>query len=53
MVGDWNSDKKDEIGVNNAGNWYLDYDGNGVWSSGDKNYGFGTTGWMPVIGKWT
>ena len=53
IVGDWNADKKDEIGVNNAGNWYLDYDGNGVWSSGDKNYGFGTTGWTPVIGKWS
>ena len=53
VVGDWNGDKKDEIGVYQNGNWYLDSNGNGVWDTGDKHYGFGTTGWTPVVGKWT
>ena len=52
LVGDWNADTRDEIGVYQDGNWHLDYDGTGVWSSGDRSYGFGTNGWTPVIGKW-
>ena len=41
------------IGIYQNGNWYLDYNGNGAWDTGDKQYGFGTTGWTPVTGKWT
>jgi M6 family metalloprotease-like protein len=41
------------IGIYQNGNWYLDYNGNGAWDTGDKQYGFGTTGWTPVEGKWT
>ncbi len=52
IIGDWNADTRDEIGVYQDGNWHLDYDGTGVWSAGDRSYGFGTTGWTPVIGKW-
>ena len=52
VTGDWNGDKKDEIGVYQNGNWYLDYNGNGFWDTGDKNYGFGAIGWTPVVGKW-
>ena len=24
-----------------------------VWSSGDRHYGFGATGWTPIVGKWS
>ncbi len=41
VVGDWNGDNTTEIGVYQNGNWYLDNNGNGVWDTGDKNYGFG------------
>ena len=36
IVGDWNGDKITEIGAYTYlnGDWYLDYDGNGVWNSG-------------------
>ncbi len=48
LIGDWNADIRDEIGVYQNGNWHLDYDGTGVWSSGDIHYGFGATGWIPL-----
>jgi hypothetical protein len=35
------------------GDWYLDYDGNGVWNStADKGYNFEVGTWSPVIGDW-
>ena len=54
VIGDWNADGNDKIGIYLNGAWYLDYNGNGVWDAGtDKNYAFGTTGWIPVVGKWS
>jgi PKD repeat protein len=41
----------DKMGVfrNSTGNWYLDYNNNGVV---DKNFRFGITGDNPVVGDW-
>jgi hypothetical protein len=58
VVGDWNNDGFDEIGVfrivNGQGRWYLDLNGNGVWEPGlDAVYtNFGQAGDIPVVGKW-
>ena len=42
----------DKIGVLRNGAWYLDYNGNRVWDSGDVSGGFGTSGDLPVAGDW-
>ena len=34
VTGDWNGDGKSEIGVTNGQQWYLDWNGNGVFDSG-------------------
>jgi hypothetical protein len=56
VTGDWNLDKKTEIGVfrNSTHLFYLDYNGNGAWNgaSVDRQYNFGITGDKPVSGKW-
>jgi hypothetical protein len=38
IVGDWNGEGRDRIGVDAGCYWYLDYDGNYSWtySAGDK-----------------
>ena len=43
-----------KIGTTNAalGDWWLDYDGSGTWTSGDKNYHWGGAGYAPVVGDW-
>ena len=57
VTGDWNNNGKDEIGYYQPGIkgiWRLDYNGNGVWNGGvtDRQYSFGTTGYVPVTGDW-
>ncbi len=54
VAGDWNGDGKAKIGVFVNGNWYLDYNGNGVWDGTptDKYYHFGASGYLPVTGDW-
>jgi PKD repeat protein len=43
----------DKIGVTNAQQWYLDWNGNGAFDAGtDKTYSFGAPGWVPVTGDW-
>ena len=43
-----------KIGVSNGAGWYLDYDGDGIFTYGtDKAYGFGASGWTPVVGNWS
>ena len=33
--------------------WYLNWNGNGVWDNGvDKAYNFGALGWIPITGEW-
>ena len=46
--------EKSKIGAYKDGAWQLDYNGNGALDAGiDKEYTFGTTDWLPVVGKWT
>jgi photosystem II stability/assembly factor-like uncharacterized protein len=56
IVGDWNNDGFDEIGVfrPSTGSFYLDHDGNGKWEAFvDRTYRFGMQGDIPVSGDWT
>jgi len=54
ILGDWNGDGKDKIGVTDDVQWYLDANGNGYWDGTptDKAPYFGIAGWTPVIGTW-
>jgi hypothetical protein len=53
VVGDWNGDGKDEIGLYVDGAWQLDYNGNGIWDAGvDKLIYFGGPGYKPYVGDW-
>ena len=51
VVGDWNNDSSSEIGVfrPSNGNWYLDYNADGVV---DKTFHFGKNGDIPLVGDW-
>jgi hypothetical protein len=55
VVGDWNGDGRTKVGLFRGGNtWLLDYNGDGVFGSGDKTYYFGgISGDIPVVGDWT
>jgi len=59
IVGDWNGDGKDQVGIFRNGTpvaWVLDYSGNLAWdgASTDRFYaGFGASGDKPVVGKWS
>ena len=53
IIGDWNNDDKDEIGViRNNNTWILDASGNGAFGDDDFYYSFGKTGDFPVNGFW-
>ena len=56
IIGDWNGDGKDEIGVHravgNAGYFILDYNGNGYWDAGDTYSIFGYATDTPIVGDW-
>ena len=56
IIGDWNGDGIDEIGVYRPGSsrFYLDINGNGKWdgASVDVTYVMGTSGDQPIIGDW-
>ncbi len=59
VVGDWNGDGIDDLGLYNDGYFYLDTTGNGVWdavSGGDTFRDFGITAIrdtaVPVVGDW-
>ena len=46
-------DGKIDIGVTNGQQWYLDWNGNGVYGDGtDKAYSFGAPGWTAIVGDW-
>jgi len=48
------ADYPQKIGLTNGQQWYLDYNGNGVWDGvvTDRAYSFGAVGWKPVTGDW-
>ena len=53
LVGDWDGDGTDEVGVHRGDAWYLDGDGNHQWNlPGDVYFRFGILGDEPVVGDW-
>jgi Divergent InlB B-repeat domain len=57
VVGDWNGAGRSAIGVfrPSTGEWFLDYNDNSTWDGCGVDAcvtGFGTSGDMPVVGKW-
>lgn len=52
IIGDWNGDGKDYIGIFENGRWYLDRDGDGKWDSDDIMAELGTASDQPVSGDW-
>jgi hypothetical protein len=56
IVGDWNGDRIDDVGVvrfeNGNLTWYLDSNGIRGWQSGDSVIRFGTRGDVPVTADW-
>ena len=55
VVGDWNGTGTTKIGIYKEGDlWYLDWNGNGVWDAGTKEFYNIPTGTFPkpVIGDW-
>ena len=59
VIGDWNGDKIDTVGLYNAGYFYLDANSNGRWdgvAGGDTFYDYGirsiATSATPVVGNW-
>ncbi|WP_425400228.1 SdrD B-like domain-containing protein [Aeoliella sp.] len=52
VVGDWDGDGIDEVGVFIDGKWYLDLNGNGRWDSGDIMAELGTSSDFPTTGDW-
>lgn len=50
LAGDWNGDGIDQIGVFRSGQWLLDEDGDGRWTSKDRPQTFGRPGDEPIVG---
>ena len=52
VIGDWNGDGKDDIGIFRPGKgiWSLDSNGNYKWDVSDKSMSWGLTGYTPVVG---
>ncbi len=55
VIGDWNADGVDDVGVRRANKFWLDANGNYLWNGtpgGDAVFLFGLSTDIPVIGKW-
>ena len=52
VVGDWDGDGDDDIGVYIDGRWYLDLNDNGRWDSGDIMAMLGNSADLPTTGDW-
>lgn len=52
VVGDWNGDGIDQIGVFHGGYWLLDVNGDGKWDADDMILRLGEEGDRPVTGDW-
>ncbi len=55
IIGDWNGDGKDDIGVHRSNQFYVDFNGNGQWdgiTNSDVLFEFGLAGDTPIAGKW-
>jgi hypothetical protein len=54
MLGDWSGDGTTKIGIYYKGFWYVDYNGDGSWDTGDRmaSLGWVATGVTPIVGDW-
>ncbi len=53
VVGDWTGAGHQYLGVFRNGMWFLDIDGDGVYTTADRSFLFGLPGDIPVAGDWT
>ncbi|MEM9826619.1 MAG: SdrD B-like domain-containing protein [Planctomycetota bacterium] len=52
MSGDFDGDGVDEAVIFVGGNWYVDFNGDGIWDDGDLWIRLGTPLDRPVVGDW-
>ena len=52
LVGDWDGDGKDELGVFWNGYWFIDINGNRTWDNNDLVVKLGSGDDQPVVGDW-
>jgi hypothetical protein len=52
VVGDFNGDGVDEIGIYYQGEWLLDLNGNHRWDGDDLWAALGSRGDLPIVGDW-
>jgi hypothetical protein len=52
VLGDWNNSGTVKVGIFRNGLWILDWNGNGILDSGDRQFTFGQAGDIPVVGDW-
>jgi V8-like Glu-specific endopeptidase len=52
VIGDWNGDGTDDMGVVRGGAWYLDSNNTLGWQGNDTSLTFGGGGDRPVAGDW-
>ena len=50
VTGDWNGDGIHTIGIFRDGHWFLDTNGDGIWTESDEERFFGRPGDLPVVG---
>ncbi|HWA98246.1 MAG TPA: VCBS repeat-containing protein [Pirellulales bacterium] len=52
VVGDWNGDGIDQVGVFRRGRWVLDLNGDGRFDGADASFEFGVEHDVPVVADW-
>ena len=52
IVGDWSGTGHQNLGVFRSGTWFLDLDGDGLFTARDRLFNFGQAGDIPVVGDW-
>ena len=52
VVGDWDGDGIDQLGVFRDGVWYLDTNGNHEIDAQDATFRLGEAGDLPTVGDW-
>lgn len=53
LIGDWDGNGFEEIGVWRAGTFFLDVNGNGLWDpNADNRFNFGLHSDLPITGDW-
>ena len=52
VVGDFNGDQISEVGIYDAGQWFIDINGDGLWNQEDVLLLLGGGGDVPVVGDW-